>query len=177
MLRTAYGAWLMLSEPPHRTTSDSLRQISYKHTREQFGVFFVCNKTKGMTSRLIILVSSSHNGHFFSNPFQHSCSNTLITTQHFYIVHNVHFLKVICLLPTLPTLYWEQFFVLFIHIHKAGRILESTVNMMQSNTTPPLWPQSKDLINISMTMSYRYYKSILYSRTVVLYFIRLYRWM
>lgn len=32
MFRTAYGAWLMLSEPPHRTTSDSLRQISYKHT-------------------------------------------------------------------------------------------------------------------------------------------------
>lgn len=34
MLRTAYGAWLILSEPPHRTTSDSFRQISYKHTVE-----------------------------------------------------------------------------------------------------------------------------------------------
>lgn len=39
MLRTAYGAWLMLSEPPHRTTSDSLRQISYKHTNNTFFVF------------------------------------------------------------------------------------------------------------------------------------------
>lgn len=36
MLRTAYGAWLMLSEPPHRTTSESLRQISYKHTQNRF---------------------------------------------------------------------------------------------------------------------------------------------
>lgn len=31
MLRTAYGAWLMLSDPPHKTTSDSFKQISYKH--------------------------------------------------------------------------------------------------------------------------------------------------
>lgn len=34
MFRTAYGAWLMLSEPPHKTTSDSRRQISYSHTKK-----------------------------------------------------------------------------------------------------------------------------------------------
>lgn len=40
MFRTAYGAWLMLSEPPHRTTSDSLRQISYKHTNNVWMIKF-----------------------------------------------------------------------------------------------------------------------------------------
>ena len=30
--RTAYGAWLMLSEPPHSTTSDSFSWISYTQT-------------------------------------------------------------------------------------------------------------------------------------------------
>ena len=33
MLRAAYGAWLIFSEPPHSTTSDSFRQISCKHTK------------------------------------------------------------------------------------------------------------------------------------------------
>lgn len=48
MLRTAYGAWLILSEPPHRTTSESFRQISYKHTQGSRFLFWKI-KTKGET--------------------------------------------------------------------------------------------------------------------------------
>lgn len=41
MFRTAYGAWLMLSEPPHRTTSDSRRQISWNHTKKGLNYFLL----------------------------------------------------------------------------------------------------------------------------------------